>query len=368
MKRFTLGLICPHPKDGTSFYRGHGPFNYLARKLPWLDLYCGSPSGGEAMTWSWPEMERCDAILLQRPANEKHVMLATMARKARLPLWLDFDDDVTCVPSYNPFHKAFPMPQTLHHIAQICDMADVITCTTKAIADKAGPKCVITPNALNDYLTGWNLKPRQKVITWRGSATHCGDFDSVFNSLTEAYLNTEWKWWFLGDPGYRVAESMSGVRTQIGPAWTDWVTMIENMGHCGSFIHIVPLCNNPFNLSKSNVSWIEATAAGAVVLAPTLPEWIKPGIVNYTNEKDFGKKLAQLMGEWNNGQRHPNVELSRKHIEQHYLLSKVNDIREKVLLDLAQRFPLRSKIANPDPISFMPKQIVNTPPVAVPAS
>ncbi len=331
--RFTLGLISPHPKDGTSFYRGHGPFNYLAKECPWLDLYHGTPSAADAATWSWPEMEKCHAIFLQRPANEKHVQLAQLAKQAQLPLWIDFDDDVTCVPGYNPFRRSFPMPKTQQMLAMLCDMADVISCTSEAIAEKAGEKAVIIPNALNDYLTGWNNKPRQKVITWRGSATHNEDLESVLPQMQEAYLDTAWKWGFLGDPGYRVEEAMTGVagRTQVGPAWTDWVSLVNNLGNSGSFIHIVPLLPNMFNRSKSNCAWLEATAAGAAVLAPTLPEWIRPGITNYTDPKDFGKKLALLMGEWANGSRHPNVELSRKFIAENLLLSKVNAQREAVI-------------------------------------
>jgi hypothetical protein len=60
-------------------------------------------------------------------------------------------------------------------------------------------------------------------------------------------------------------------------------------------INVVPLHDNPFNLGKSNIAWLEATYAGAVTLAPDTPEWRKAGVTNYKDEADFKTKLGFLL-------------------------------------------------------------------------
>jgi hypothetical protein len=100
-------------------------------------------------------------------------------------------------------------------------------------------------------------------------------------------------------------------------------------------VHIVPLRDNAFNRCRSNLAWIEATCAGAVVIAPDWEEWRRPGIMNYTDAEGFRRTLRGVMEQYAMGlvkktderQEHFNVEMSRAYIEQHLQLDKVNEAR-----------------------------------------
>lgn len=339
-----LTLVCPNPKDGTSFWRGHGPFGLLARQEPNLRLHTGSDFAQGQAAWSWCDMARADVCVLQRPAGPPHLQVAQMAKEAGIPLWLDMDDDVTEVPISNRYFHSFPQPQTSRCVEELAAMADVITVTTDALAAKFGAKARVIPNALPDHAVGFSDGPRSRVVTWRGSNTHDGDVESVLPQLAEAALDTAWRWWFYGDPGWRLAKAMPSNRVKIGPVWSSFPTMVADLAAVAPYIHVVPLEHCKFNAAKSNAAWIEATAFGAAVLAPDMPEWRRPGITNYRDAKDFGRQLKRLMADYDNGKFHPNVAASREHIREHLLLTNVNALRALVATELADKKPLRSLV------------------------
>lgn len=243
-------LICPNPKDGTSLYRGHGPFGRLARTEPSLHLHTGTPEAGGGVKWSWTDFVGVDIAILQRPAAPPHVAVAQMAKDAGIPLWVDFDDDVTVVPISNRYHASFPKAQTEQCISQLVEMADVVTVTTEALAQRFKCKSRIIPNALDDFAVGFSEKRRNRVIAWRGSNTHDADLDTVMSSLSYHCANADWRWWFYGDPGWRLAKAMTSERVRIGPAWTDWRTMMSNLEDVAPYLWVVPLEDNPFNKAK----------------------------------------------------------------------------------------------------------------------
>ncbi len=100
-------------------------------------------------------------------------------------------------------------------------------------------------------------------------------------------------------------------------------------------ICIVPLHDNPFNHSKSNIAWLESTYAGAVCLAPNFKEWRKPGIINYTDKEDFSVKLqAMINGEYNLAALHKRA---WDYIQSELSLTKVNELRWNVIKRLLKQ-------------------------------
>ena len=98
-------------------------------------------------------------------------------------------------------------------------------------------------------------------------------------------------------------------------------------------ICIVPLVNNAFNQAKSNIAWIEATSAGAVTLAPDMPEWRRPGVVLYNDADTFRDRLLKLIAVGNEG-RAKVWNASRRWIEKNLTLATVNELRRDVIEDL----------------------------------
>lgn len=74
---------------------------------------------------------------------------------------------------------------------------------------------------------------------------------------------------------------------------TDIHIYIKNLCHLAPEIHIVPLEFNEFNNCKSNIAWIEATLAGAKVIASPANEFKDMGMMgNMRNLTEGDHKLS----------------------------------------------------------------------------
>ena len=92
---------------------------------------------------------------------------------------------------------------------------------------------------------------------------------------------------------------------------------------------ICPLIDNKFNRSKSNIAWIEASWAGAAVIGPELPEWKRPGIINYKDVTHLEKIISKVAA--GHYDRKELIQQSREYIEKNNTLSKVNKKRKDVI-------------------------------------
>ncbi len=94
---------------------------------------------------------------------------------------------------------------------------------------------------------------------------------------------------------------------------------------------IVPLVDNEFNRSKSNIAWIEATLCGAVCIAPDFPEWRKPGVITYKDDKEFYSAFDWAINAYLDDMN----ENSFKYIKENLMLTDINKLRkthiEKIL-------------------------------------
>jgi hypothetical protein len=109
---------------------------------------------------------------------------------------------------------------------------------------------------------------------WRGTNTHEMDVASVAPQIVELskkYPN--WRWLFMGSD-FRMLEAFMAPKT-YGYAGTfpEMSVYLRKLAELSAPIHIVPLVDNKFNHSKSNLAWLEATWAGSAVVAPLMPEW-----------------------------------------------------------------------------------------------
>ena len=332
-------MILPSAQDGTSYYRGAMPLALLARQHPELRLVRGMGDGTE---WSWDRLAECDAVFIQRPHASVHLQVVMMARKLRLPVWVDYDDDLAAVPRSNPAYRVFSNPVTVSNIGECARLADVLTVSTPAIARRLGrDDVVVLPNGLNDFHVRPGHALRQKVISWRGSGIHQEDLLTVIGEIHAlANEHPDWHWRFLGDPPWDIYHAIPAKQLTVGPEFNiqDPLAWLECFYEAAPFIHIVPLAPNRFNEAKSNCSWLEATAAGAMVIAPGfLTEFVRPGIRNYTTGQAFVEAVKAAMVEWRDGAMHPNVEISRKDIRRAgLLLSETNKVRWKIIKSLCR--------------------------------
>lgn len=336
MKLTRIFVICPDVGDATSFYRGVGPLGHLARSTGHSIQLMFSAQV------SWATISMCDVVFMQRPWRAKDLSTAEVVKNCRLPLWLDYDDDLFSVPMENPSFDLYADEVTKKRIATMIAMADVVTVTTeqlKANLANLNKNIVVVPNAFDDrFLTmPEKREPPAKLVLWRGSDTHQKDLATVGMQLGELSHDpdlSDWTFQFMGFNPWWITERMRHLNTIISPP-IDILEYHTYLREVNPALMFVPLCDSDFNLSKSNIAWIEGTYAGAAVVAPGIPEFVQPGISNYSTAQEFIDVMKTLM-----------LDLSRKEVKQaeseffikQWLpLSRVNHLRLELLEKLLKR-------------------------------
>lgn len=317
-------VVCPNYHDGTSFYRCAGPLTQLQREGK-VELVFDD-------TGAWPTLKLVDLVFFQRPQEKAHYGLLSKVVDSNIPVWVDYDDLLTAVPESNPGHLRYQDPNTQQIIAAFVKHADALTVSTDYLADRlgvdrAGPTVVI-PNAWDDQMYPKKLEARNKAIMWRGSNTHDEDLYSVKRSL-EALDKLKPEWHFVGNPFWLVIRDLHKSHTY---PWTDLMGFQKTLEHVSATTAIVPLADHPFNLAKSNIAWIEASRVGTAVVAPPWDEWVRPGIVPYSNLDDFENQVKMM---YDNPLFASNCNASSwEYIQNNLRLTKINNLRLKLIKDL----------------------------------
>jgi hypothetical protein len=324
-----IGLFPSDYKDASSFYRCLGPFGELRRR------YRKEINVSFLNEVTWATCSMIDVAVLQRPHLERHLRMAEVFVENRIPLWVDWDDQVFKVPSWNPNHKHYENPITRKVISQTLAMADVVTVSTAALAEEIAPlnqNIIVIPNALNTRLLGPNVPARPEgrdLIFWRGSRTHREDLNVAaraivaisedFPELTFAFQGAEP--WF---------GNMMDDRRVFNIEALDVIEYHRFLEKVRPSICVFPLVDCDFNHSKSNCGWLEASWAGAATLAPNWQEWQQPGVTNYRYAEDFEQQLRHMIAT----RRTTGLDMARaswEHIERHLTIDNVNQQRMEVL-------------------------------------
>lgn len=329
MRRINLAVLCPIPNDVLSFWRGVGPLAELRRDNPDSLTLCFFNE------ISWHSAACVDAAFMQRPFTEKHLTSAQLLKANRVPLWVDFDDDLFSVPSWNPCASTYARPGVQKNIAEIIALADVVTVSTQLLAQKFMPlnkNIIVIPNALNTRLIGEAQPPQQQnrnLIIWRGSKTHLKDLNLMADAaidLSRRY--PEMTWLFLGESPW-FADFMPP-KSVISAEAIDPVEYFNFLSVVRPSILVAPLVDCDFNRAKSNIAWLEASWAGAAVLAPRFAEWQQPGLTTYREPADLRTRLEEMIvTRMSSGI--DSASQSWNHIRRHLTLDTVNYQRIDVI-------------------------------------
>ncbi len=285
-----------------------------------------------------------DALFLHRPCSDEDLELARAAQRHARRVWVDYDDDVFAVPSDNPAHAFFNRDGTQARMATILREADQVSVSTAALKERfehggllrrRKSPAVVIRNALDISLFPYRdatPPPRRKTVLWRGSATHHQDLAQYLPAMLEVSRSfPDWNWNFLGAAPDFLADAGFAELTLAPPV--DPLSYFNNIHELSPSVIIVPLCDTPFNRSKSNIAWLEAMFAGAVALVPDWPEWRRPGAINYAGPEDFRAKLSSILrGE---------IDVARmsargwNYVQRYLSLSRVNQQRLRLLQRLA---------------------------------
>jgi len=327
MKKIKLGIRYPH--GACSYYRSMGVFS----KLHKLDANIDSTLIDKI---DWHFIADADILYLERPQDGHFYNACKIAKDFNVKVWVDYDDDLFNIPSWNPAKPHYSKPEVKKEIKKCLKIADVVTVTTPALKrlySKYNKNVHIVENAFNDYNYRLpNKVSKNKIVNWRGSNTHRGDlilYSHQMSALSEKYKE-KWGWSFIGSDIWYIIEYMKSVFHVDEMSITKYWKYIKRVAPS---IQISPLMLNQFNTGKSNISWIEGTYSRACHLGPHLTEFRKPGIETYKTPDEFGSKLDILIND--EKLREQNFNASKEYIIDNLMLSDVNKKRIEIIEELA---------------------------------
>jgi glycosyltransferase involved in cell wall biosynthesis len=328
--------VCPSAADGTSWYRCSGPLSRME-----MDYEDVSYIEYGSQDVSWDVLARFDVLFLQRPHTNWHLRLANKALFMGLKVWIDFDDLLWDLPNmhrnYHDYNKE-EYRMALHGLANLPKGQSLITVSTYHLSDMVkkhfndDANVHVVPNAINE-----KVFPRHKIsfaenadmIGWRGSDTHDIDLMYVEDNLFD--VPEQYKFDFFGYVPKRLAIEAKNV------GFTRPCNLLEYFAHLVTAkkwrIFWVYLHDNDFNRSKSNIAWMEATLAGAICVANSLPEWTTVPCVNYEYPMHLANRIQQAMG-MDSDSRYDLWRKSRDLIYDQYTLEKTNKLRYELLTNL----------------------------------
>jgi hypothetical protein len=209
----------------------------------------------------WEAVLWADVVVIQRPYTDQMVSVATVVKELGRPLVVDWDDDLSCVPDWNPHIESFA--NALPNLIKLSQMADVVTPSSTAIQKKViswgGKRVELVKNAIDDIFKTLPKLPRKDHIVWRGGASHQKDMDIAKDMLKAmSHKNTII---FLGDK----PEWASELRQVKTVGILDYANYIMLLNQLAPKMMVLPLVDCPFNHARSDIGAQEAYLVGAEV-------------------------------------------------------------------------------------------------------
>lgn len=287
--------VCPVPSDGTAWWRVVSPLAVMRQDWPGFmeyEVVCEADH---------VKLSSFDLLLLQRPVRDGDLGLLRYAKKLSIPVVVDYDDDYTGVPEHNPRAKNYMTPAYQDKIKTFLSEADLVTVSTPALKKKwreLNKRIVVIPNGLDDRLFVPQHRPgkmRPRTVVWRGGDSHADDLSTFKSALVGAAQTVPVALWhFLGNPAGDFTKLLPR-NSVIEHPFYNVIDYFGKLAELRPHILVVPLANSAFNQAKSNISILEGSWAGAVVVAPKWPGWEVPGVASYTSPEHMQKLLTDLL-------------------------------------------------------------------------
>lgn len=241
-----IALVTASTTDGCAVYRSVGPFHHL----PFAHtLYYGQ--GGYAL---WHAVLKHSVLFIQRPWALPHMDLLHTAKALGRKIVIDWDDDLTNLPDWNPNYLAYRQ----QYVQELAALADLVFVSTPHLQRTIShPNIHVIPNAFDPAFRNLpRFDNREDIVVWRGSKTHSKDLDAGRAQLKA--LSRKYKIVFIGDkPASFTIPNSEYIPHQ------DYVQYIAMLNYMRPKVFFASLADHPFNYSKSDVAAQEAYLVGA---------------------------------------------------------------------------------------------------------
>lgn len=264
--------VVPSDKGGCGFYRLRWPAQAL-RDQGHKDIVLSDTDDAKDIIAT-----EFDVIVFQRPARTLMLAHIQKLQSAGVAVVVDMDDDFSCIPANNKAHHAFHPKHSpgsnWDNIAKACQIADLVTVSTGALAKRYGSHGRV--RALPNYVPSWylDMKGKKNHVTfgWSGAIeTHPDDLQVTRGAVNRAMRSSGAGFRSIG-VGTGVAD---GLDLDAEPPSTGWLDIEgDYQGAMASLsVGIVPLADHQFNRAKSWLKGLEYASLGVPFVASPLPEY-----------------------------------------------------------------------------------------------
>lgn len=241
---------------GCGWYRSKLPSKYISNVMPNVTYNYGFPSKN-------PILNDQDVYFLQRINHDYFIDFIPFVQKHGRKVIVDLDDDLWTIPASNGTSNNYKS-KDLKRIQTILSLADAVTVSTLPLAEKVkqySSNIHVIPNMIEDIFSEKNHN-EIPVVGWAGTFTHSGDFDDkLIKYIREITVSQKAKVIFFGyTPKFldNLVESIPFVDVQ------DYMSVLNNLK---IDVGLIVASDNEFNKSKSNIKFLEYSAAGTVSVA-----------------------------------------------------------------------------------------------------
>jgi glycosyltransferase involved in cell wall biosynthesis len=218
-----------------------------------------------------------DVVVFQRPLWHHQVEGILSLQKQGIKVVVEIDDDFSCIPPDNPaYGQTLPKmspARNRDHLAAACELADLVTVTTPALARRYGShgRVAIIPNHVPLRYTELDVVKDDtgtQWVGWSGSiVTHYSDLEATRGAMQTVLNKTGAKFAVIGT-GKGIQAKLRLRENPPASGWLHIERMPEAMGMID--VGIVPLRINQFNEAKSWLKGLEFLSLGVpVVVSPT---------------------------------------------------------------------------------------------------
>lgn len=227
---------------------------------------------------AWAEPLDCDVAVFQRVCRRDLVDCIPSWQRHGTAVVMDVDDLLSAVDPGNPAFEAYHpsnAAENWHHLERACRMADMVTVSTPALAERHGRhgrvrllrNCVPERYLHVDRDIAAAAPP---VLGWAGRVNvHAADLAVVGTAVAQALRQTGATFRAVGDEATLTALGVDGEVVPFMP-FEDYPAQVARLD-----VGLAPLVDTAFNRSKSGLKLLEGCSLGVSMVASPLPEYAR---------------------------------------------------------------------------------------------
>lgn len=289
---------------------------------------------------SYEDLMETDVVYIHRGHTDEHLKTILNAKRLGKKIWADVDDDLLNIPIDFAIYSLWSHPEIKQNIVRILQLADVVSVSSKELLtryQKYNENCEFLPCVFDERILQARMEPskeRKKIITWRGSPTHMKSLMEFADAIVEVeHRHPGWRWEFIGQNPWWIIERFKNSEVQV-VNWIEPMIYFERMQRLQPAVNFVVHTDNSFTRCRSNLSYIDSTMAGAILIAPDWEHFKLPGVELYkqSDKNNFIEAFDTILEEFENGESfHQSTNIAWEYILKHMTFKRWNEKRTEIM-------------------------------------